>query len=72
MTTVNNTNILLKQVLREVREVHALVEPIYKAVHTSVKKKKLPTGLQQALREVDQGKLIGPFHSVEAFMADLK
>lgn len=36
------------------------------------KAKKLPAGLKQALREVEEGKLVGPFHSVEAFMADLK
>lgn len=37
-----------------------------------VKVKRLPVGLRQALREVEQGKLIGPFHSVKEFMADLK
>ena len=37
-----------------------------------VAKKRLPAGLRQALREVAQGKLSGPFNSVEEFMADLK
>ena len=37
-----------------------------------VAKKKLPAGLRQALREVAQGKLSGPFNSVEKFMANLK
>ena len=37
-----------------------------------VAKKKLPPGLRQALREVAQGKLSGPFNSVEEFMANLK
>jgi len=36
------------------------------------KVKKLPAGLRQALREVEQGKLSGPFHSVDEFMAGLK
>jgi len=40
--------------------------------HIKAKVKKLPAGLKQALREVKEGKLVGPFHSVEAFMADLK
>jgi len=39
---------------------------------TAKKLKKLPAGLRQALREVEQGKLRGPFNSVEEFMADLK
>ena len=34
--------------------------------------KKLPAGLRQVLREVEEGKIIGPFHSVKEFMADLK
>lgn len=46
-------------------------------VRTAAKKagtapKKLSAGLRQALREVEEGKLSGPFHSVEEFMAGLK
>jgi hypothetical protein len=39
---------------------------------TGLKKaKKLPRGLQIALREVEEGKLSGPFSTVEEFMAHL-
>ncbi len=37
-----------------------------------VAKKKLPAGLQQALREVAQGKLSGPFNSVDDLMEHLR
>ena len=37
-----------------------------------VAKKKLPAGLRQALREVAQGKLSGPFNSVDDLMAHLR
>jgi len=71
--TLNKTDRLLTEVLREVREVRSLVEPISRAVTAQKgKTKKLPVGLKQALREVENGQIIGPFHSVEAFMADLK
>lgn len=33
--------------------------------------KKLPRGLQIALREFEEGKIIGPFDSHDAFMVDL-
>jgi len=42
-----------------------------KAFKTNVKTKKLPTGLRQALCEVKEGKVVGPFNSVEELMADL-
>ena len=38
---------------------------------TKPKAKKLPAGLRQALREVKEGKVVGPFNSVEELMADL-
>ena len=73
VTTLNKTDRLLTEVLREVREVRSLVEPISRAVRSQKgAAKKLPVGLKQALREIEGGKIIGPFHSVEAFMADLK
>ena len=37
-----------------------------------VVKKKLPAGLRQALREVAQGKLSGPFNSVDDLMEHLR
>ncbi len=55
------------------REVRSLMERISRAVSAQkVKSKELPAGLKQALREVKEGKLLGPFHSVDEFMADLK
>ena len=75
MVTVvrDKTHRLLTEVLREVREMRSLVEPISRAITSQkVKTKKLSVGLKQALRETKDGKIIGPFHSVEAFMADLK
>ncbi|MBI5469774.1 hypothetical protein HY968_00420 [Candidatus Kaiserbacteria bacterium] len=36
------------------------------------KLKKLPAGLRQALRDVEQGKLSGPFHTVDELMAHLR
>ncbi len=72
MAIVTKTDKLLKEVLQEVREVRALVEPISEAVRTSVKPKKISRGLRQALREVEQGKLSGPFNTVDELMAHLK
>ena len=47
-----------------------------RATHTTggkqIKTKKLPKWLQASLKEAEEGKLIGPFHSVKEFMADLK
>lgn len=40
--------------------------------NASKKDKKLPAGLRQALREVKQGKLSGPFKTVDALMAHLQ
>lgn len=34
--------------------------------------KKLPTGLRQALREVKEGKVVGPFNTTEELIADLE
>jgi len=74
-TTKSKTDRLLHEVLQEVREVRALVEPISHAYRASrVTKgtvKKLPTGLRQALREVREGKISGPFDTVDEFMAHL-
>lgn len=72
-TVLNKTDKLLTEVLREVREVRSLVEPISRAIATQKKGgEKLPAGLKQALREVKEGNLVGPFHSVSAFMAGLR
>ena len=71
--TRNKMDRLLTEVLREGREVRFLVEPISRAVRGQKgMAKKLPLGLKQALHEMEAGKIIGPFHSVKAFMADLK
>ena len=34
--------------------------------------KKLSAGLRQALREVEEGKIAGPFNTVDELMADLE
>ena len=39
---------------------------------TKARLKKLPAGLRQALREVEQGKLSGPFNSVDDLMEHLR
>jgi len=72
MATVTKTDRLLKEVLQEVREVRALVEPISKAVARTPKKgKKLPKWLEASLKDVEEGRVSGPFDTVEELMADL-
>ena len=72
VTTLNKTDRLLTEVLREVREVRSLVEPISRAVITQGNKaKKLPQWLQASLRDVEEGKVSGPFNTVGELMAHL-
>ena len=73
VATEKKTDKLLNQVLREVREVRALVEPISRAVALPKKTaKKLPAGLRQGLKEMRDGKLSGPFNTVDELMAHLE
>ena len=51
-------------------EYEALVRHAAKKEKTVVKK--LPAGLRQALREVKEGKVTGPFNTVEELMKDLE
>lgn len=74
MTTVisNKTDKLLTEVLREVREVRALVEPISRAVATPRQSmKKLPAWLRASLKDVEDGRVSGPFSSVKELMTYL-
>lgn len=73
MTTATDTKTtkLLNQVLREVREVRALVAPLVKTVTPSKKTKKMPKWLQASLKDVEEGRVSGPFNTVEELMADL-
>ncbi len=70
--TQTKTDKLLTQVLREVREVRALVEPISKAVQKPMKGKKLPKWLQESLKDVEEGRVSGPFDTVEELMVHLE
>ena len=69
--TKTKTDKLLNQVLREVREARALVEPISKAVQKPNKLKRLPKWLEASLKDVEEGRVSGPFDSVEELMASL-
>jgi hypothetical protein len=42
------------------------------AISATKEAEKLPRGLKIALREIDEGKEIGPFNTVEDFMVGLK
>ena len=42
------------------------------AVNVKVKAKKLPAGLRASLRDVKEGRVSGPFNTVEELMADLE
>ena len=73
MATVTTTDKLLKEVLQEVREVRALVEPISRAVAGGQKKsKRLPQWLQASLKDVEEGRVSGPFDTVKELMAHLE
>ncbi|MGC9602684.1 MAG: hypothetical protein ABSE76_03020 [Minisyncoccia bacterium] len=54
------------------KEYEALVYRAEASTAAPKKARKLSAGLRQALREVDEGKLSGPFHSVAELMADLE
>ncbi len=69
--TQTKTDRLLTQVLREVREVRALVEQRAIASPTPQKGKKLPKWLQASLKDIEEGRVSGPFDTVEELMADL-
>ena len=71
--TLNKTDRLLTQVLREVREVRFLVEHPSRTVNTQRKNiKKLPKWLQESLNDVEEGRVYGPFNTVKEFRASLE
>lgn len=70
--TLNKTDRLLIEVLREVREVRSLVEPLSRSVSLQKNKtKKLPKWLQTSLEDVEKGRVYGPFNTVKELMTDL-
>ncbi len=58
---------VLKSAIRK-----AAPTPVRASVVKPVKAKKLSPGLQQALQEVAEGKLSGPFNTVEELMEHLR
>lgn len=59
----------------EIKRIKALLPRVSPLKHIDMDSpsfKKLPRGVQAGLRELKQGKIIGPFDSTKAFMADLK
>ena len=55
---------------REVQTIKSHMRRV--AISPAKDAKKLPRGLQIALREIEEGKEIGPFNTVEEFMSGLK
>lgn len=71
--TLNKTDRLLAQVLREVREVRFLMEHSSHPVSTQKKNtKKLPMWLQESLKDVEEGRVYGPFNTVKELRASLE
>lgn len=54
------------------REYEALVHKAKAGVVVPKGAKKLSAGLRQALREVEEGKISGPFNTAKEFMAHLQ
>ena len=70
--SINRTDKLLMEVLREVREVRSLVEPKSRTSRVGKNNtKKLPKWLQESLKDVEEGRVYGPFNTVKEIMADL-
>lgn len=71
--TLNKTDKLLIEVLREVREVRFLVEHPSRPVSTQRKNiKKLPKWLQASLKDADEGRVSGPFYTADELMKHLQ
>ena len=71
--TQNKTDRLLIEVLREVREVRFLIEPISHSVGIQKHKtKKLPKWLQASLKDSEEGRVYGPFNTVAELRASLE
>jgi len=67
----NRTERLLTEVLREVREVRFLVEHQPLPVNKQRNTKKLPKWLQASLKDSDEGRVSGPFYTVDKLMKHL-
>ena len=71
--TLNKTERLLTEVLREVREVRFLVEHPSHPISTQKKNtKKLPKWLQASLKDSDEGRVSGPFYTADELMRHLQ
>ena len=71
--TLNKTDRLLTQVLREVREVRFLVEHPHLSTSTQKKNtKKLPKWLQASLKDSEEGRVSGPFYTADELMRHLQ
>lgn len=71
--TLNKTERLLTQVLREVREVRFLVEhPPLPANKQRKNIKKLPKWLQASLKDSEEGRVSGPFYTADELMKHLQ
>ena len=58
---------------KEVREMRVLIEPIVHVATVPKKNtKKLPVWLRASLKDVEEGRVSGPFHSVDELMRDLE
>ena len=62
----------MKVLKSAVRKAAPAAVPVRVLVTKPAKAKKLSLGLQQALREVAEGKLSGPFETVDELMVHLK
>jgi len=70
--TLNKTDRLLTQVLREMREVRFLVEHPSRPVTQRKNIKKLPKWLQASLKDSDEGRVSGPFYTADELMKHLQ
>jgi len=65
--------VIIKRLAVLEREVQTIKSHMRRVASAPAKNiKKLPRGLQVALREIEEGKEIGPFDSVEKFMVGVK
>jgi predicted GNAT family N-acyltransferase len=72
--TIRMTNAVIIQRLTTLeREVQAIKSHMGRVATSPAKdEKKLTRGIRVALREIEEGKEIGPFNSVEEFMIGIK
>ena len=65
--------VIIRRLATLEREVQTIKSHMWRvAIQPAKDAKKLTRGLQVALREIEEGKEIGPFESVEEFMIGVK